>query len=86
MPTCTIPLGDAPVPDRAGKPCPPDIAAITLSIAETARLAHLATQDTAGLISRARLAFTLRWSQRRRRHQAIARWHHYSARLLAATG
>lgn len=81
-----IPLGDAPVPDRAGKPCPPGIAAIKLSIAETARLAHLATQYTAGLISRTRLAFTLRWSQRRRRHQATARWHHYNARLLAATG
>jgi SRSO17 transposase len=81
-----IPLGDAPVPDRAGKPCPPGIAAIKLSIAETARLAHLATQYTTGLISRARLAFALRWSQRRRRHQATARWHHYGTRLLPATG
>jgi hypothetical protein len=81
-----IPLGDAPVPDHGGTPCPPDIAAIKLSIAETGRLARLATQHTAGLISRARLAFALRWSRRRRRHQAIARWHHYSTRLLAATG
>jgi len=31
-----------------------------------------------------RLAFALRWSARRRRHQATARWHHHSARLLAA--
>jgi Transposase DDE domain len=47
-----------------------------------------AAQYTAGLITRARLAFALRWSARRRRHQAAARWHHYSARLLstAATG
>jgi hypothetical protein len=82
----TIPLGDAPVPDRAGKPCPPGIAAIKLSIAETARLARLARQYTTGLISRARLAFALRWSQRRRRHQATARWHHYSTRLLSGTG
>ena len=81
-----IPLGDAPVPNRGGEPCPPGIAAIKLSIAETARLARLATQYTAGLISRARLAFALRWSQRRRRHQATARWHHYNTRLLAATG
>jgi SRSO17 transposase len=80
-----IPLGDAPVPDRGGKPCPPDIAAIKLSIAETTRLARLATQYTTGLINRARLAFALRWSQRRRRHQATARWHHYNTRLLAAT-
>jgi SRSO17 transposase len=81
-----IPLGDAPVPDHGGKPCPPGITAIKLSIAETARLAHLATQYTTGLLSRARLAFALRWSQRRRRHQAIARWHHYRTRLLATTG
>jgi hypothetical protein len=80
-----IPLGDAPVPDRSATPCPPDIAAIKLSIPETGRLARLATQYTTGLISRARLAFALHWSQRRRRHQAIARWHHYSARLLTAT-
>lgn len=80
----SIPLGDAPVPDHAGQPCPPGITAITLSIAETIRLARLATQYTAGLISRTRLAFALRWSYRRRRHQAIARWHHYNTRLLAA--
>jgi len=80
-----VPLGDAPVPDHGGKPCPPDIAAIKLSIAETTRLARLATQYTTMLISRARLAFALRWSYRRRRHQAIARWHHYNTRLLAVT-
>ncbi len=80
-------LGDAPVPVRGGQPCPPGIAPIRLSVAETARLARLAVQYAAGLISRPRLAFALRWSARRRRHQAAARWHHYSARLLdAATG
>jgi len=77
-----IPLGDAPVPARGGQPCPPGITPIKLSIAETARLAHLARQYAAGIISRARLAFAPRWSLRRRLHQAIARWHHYSARLL----
>jgi hypothetical protein len=81
-----IPLGDAPVPARGGQPCPPGIAPIRLSIAETARLAGLAAQYTAGLITRVRLAFALRWSLRRRRHQATARWHHHSARLLAVTG
>jgi hypothetical protein len=79
-----IPLGDAPVPARPGQPCPPGIAAIKLTIAETARLARLARQHAAGLISDARLAFCLRWSRWRRRHQARARWHHYSARLAAA--
>lgn len=81
-----IPLGDAPVPARGGQPCPPGIAPIKLSIAETARLAGLARHYAAGLITRARLAFALRWSLRRRRHQAAARWHHYSARLFAASG
>lgn len=69
---------------RPGQPCPPGIAAIKLTIAETARLARLARQHAVGLISDARLAFHLRWSRGRRRHQARARWHHYSARLAAA--
>jgi hypothetical protein len=64
-----IPLGDAPVPVRGGQPCPPGIAPIRLPIAETARLAGLARQYAAGLISRARLAFALHWSVQRRRHQ-----------------
>ena len=80
-----IPLGDAPVPARGGQPRPPRIAPIRLSVAETARLTRLAAQALAGLITRARLAFALRWSARRRRHQAAARWHHHSARLTAAT-
>jgi len=79
-----IPLGDAPAPARGGQPCPPRIGAIRLSVAETARLTLLARQAATGLITRARLAFALRWSVRRRRHQATARWHHHSARLLAA--
>jgi DDE superfamily endonuclease len=78
-----IPLGDAPIPAHGGQPCPPGISPVKLSIAETARLAGLARQHTAGLITRARLAFALRWSLRRRLHQATARWHHYSTRLLA---
>jgi hypothetical protein len=79
-----FPLGDAPVPVRGGQPCPPRIAAIKLSVAETARLTAQAAQHAAGLITRARLAFALRWSLRRRKHQATARWHHHSTRLLAA--
>jgi hypothetical protein len=43
------------------------------------------TAAKAGLISLARLAFCLRWSAWRRRHQARARWHHYSTRLAALT-
>ena len=81
-----IPLGDAPVPVRAGQPCPPELGPIKLSIAETTRLTGLAACHTKGLITRARLAFALRWSLRRRLHQARARWHHYSTRLQAVTG
>ena len=80
-----IPLGDAPVPVRAGQPCPPELGPIKLSIAETTRLAGLAARHTKGLITRTRLAFALRWSLRRRLHQARARWHHYSTRLQALT-
>jgi len=78
-----IPLGDAPVPARPGQPCPPGIGALRLTVAETARLIRLARQYTAGRITRARLAFHLRWSRWRRRHQARARWHHYATRLAA---
>ena len=80
-----IPLGDAPVPARPRQACPPRIGAIKLTIAETARLTRLARQHAAGLITRARLAFHLRWSRWRRRHQARARWHHYATRLTAAS-
>jgi SRSO17 transposase len=79
-----IPLGDAPVPARPGQPCPPRIGPVKLTIAETARLIRLARQHAAGLITSARLAFCLRWSRWRRRHQARARWHHYATRLAAA--
>jgi SRSO17 transposase len=79
-----IPLGDAPVPARPGQPCPPGIGAVRLTVAETARLIRLARQHAAGLITSARLAFHLRWSRWRRRHQARARWHHYATRLAAA--
>jgi len=68
-----IPLGDAPVPARPGQPCPPRIAAIRLTIAETARIERLARHYAARLITRARLAFHLHWSRWRRRHQARAR-------------
>jgi hypothetical protein len=79
-----IPLGDAPVPARGGQPCPSRIAAIRLTIAEAARIERLARRHAAGLITRALLAFCLRWSRWQRRHQARARWHHYSTRLPAA--
>ena len=75
--------GDAPLPALGGQPCPPGIPPIRLSATETARIERLARDWKTGLIGRARLAFCLRWSAWRRRHQARARWHHYAARLPA---
>ena len=73
--------GGTPLPARGGQPCPPGIPPIALSAAETARIERLARDWKAGILSLARLAFHLRWSVWRRRHQARARWHHYTARL-----
>jgi hypothetical protein len=75
--------GTAPLPGRGGLPCPADIPPIRLSAAETTRIERLARDWKAGLLSLARLAFHLRWSAWRRRHQARARRHHYSIRLAA---
>lgn len=80
-----IPLGDAPVPTRPGHPRPPVLGLVRLSVAETARLTRLAIDWVTGLVTRAQLAFRLRWSTRRRRHQATARWHHHATRLAQNT-
>jgi hypothetical protein len=77
--------GGAPLPVTAGQPCPPGIPPARLSAAETGRILRLAREQKAGILTTARLAFHLRWSAWRRRHQARARWHHYSARLAALT-
>jgi SRSO17 transposase len=79
-----IPLGDAPVPAYPGQPRPRRLGLIRLSVAETARLTRLAGDWAAGLLTLGRLAFRLRWSAWRRRHQAGARWYHHAARLAAA--
>ena len=76
---------DAPVPVTAGQPCPPGIPPIALSPAEACLIERIARDWKSGLITTARLAFELRWSTWRRRHQARARWHHYSTRLAAMT-
>ncbi|MCA1695771.1 MAG: IS701 family transposase [Actinobacteria bacterium] len=74
-----IPRGDSLIPVRPNRSCPADIGYIRLTVNETLRLVGIAN---AGL-STARMAFHLRWSRWRRRHQAIARWHRYRARLTA---
>lgn len=78
--------GTDTLPAVAGLPCPADIPPVRLSDTETARIDALTRSYTAGLLSRDRLAFHFRWSHWRRRHQARARWSHYSTRLAPATG
>lgn len=74
------------VPAIAGLPCPAGIPPVPLSDTETARIDALTRAYTGGLVSRDRLAFHFRWSHWRRRHQARARWSHYSTRLAAVAG
>jgi hypothetical protein len=79
-----IPPGDSPVPVTADQPRPADLGHIKLSVAEHRRLHHLARAKAAGLLTAAAEAFHLHWSRLRRRHQAVARWHHYRRRLREA--
>jgi SRSO17 transposase len=75
--------GAVVVPATSGLPCPVTIPPVPLSPAETTRIARLTRQYAEGSLTRARLALHYRWSAWRRRHQARARWHHYSTRLAA---
>ena len=85
-PDLRIHPGTDTVPAVAGLPCPAGIPPVRLSDTEAARIDALTRAYTGGLLSRDRLAFHFRWSHWRRRHQARARWSHYSARLAPATG
>lgn len=76
-----IPLGDSAIPVRPDQPRPPEIGYIRLTLHEILRLVGIAN---AGL-SQARVAFHLRWSRWRRRHQGIARWYRWRARLAVQT-
>jgi DDE superfamily endonuclease len=76
------PGGDV-VPPVPGLPCPAGLPPVTLSDTETARIDALTRAYAQGHLTRARLALHYRWSNWRRRHQARARWHHYSTRLAA---
>jgi SRSO17 transposase len=85
-PDLRIHPGADTVPVIAGLPCPAGIPPVRLSDTETARIDALTRAYTGGLLSRDRLAFHFRWSHWRRRHQARARWSHYSTRLAPVTG
>lgn len=72
-----IPLGDSTVPDYPDEEMPDDIGYIRLSVSEIMRLRSIVL---AGL-SDAQVAFHVKWSKWRRKHQAVARWYHWMARL-----
>lgn len=72
-----IPVGDSAVPDSATQGIPGDIGFVRLTVNEVMRLVKIVMSDIGDM----EMAFHLRWSKWRRRHQAIARWHHRKARL-----
>ncbi|MGH9448700.1 MAG: hypothetical protein ACRD3O_23745, partial [Terriglobia bacterium] len=74
-----VPLGDAAVPAAPDDKIPPGIGFIKLSRNEALRIREIALSE----MSEAEKAFHLRFSKWRRRHQAIARWHHRIARMKA---
>jgi SRSO17 transposase len=76
-----IAVGDAPLPRHPDQPRPAGIGLIKLTANETRRLMNL----LASAATEQAKAFGLAWSNWRRRHQAIARWHHWQARLRALT-
>jgi hypothetical protein len=80
--TCASPSATRPSPPAAGCPARPASARSGCRSPRPPGSPCSPGSTPPGLITRARLAFALRWSLRRRLHQAIARWHHYSARLL----
>ncbi len=77
-----IPLGDSAVPRQAHQEIPGEIGFIQLSVNEILRLKSIVR----GGMSTARIAFHVRWSKWRRRHQAIARWYRWIARMKAELG
>ena len=67
---------------------PTDYGRTALTVPETRRLFQLFTtllRDLPTAIAARRMAFHLRWSTWRRRHQARSRWHHYKRRLALLT-
>jgi hypothetical protein len=64
-----------PLPTRAGDLPPQDPGLIPVTVPEIKRLYILFHQTLHSI------AYGLRWSRWRRRHQARARWYHHRARL-----
>jgi SRSO17 transposase len=69
------------LPASAHEPPPQDPGLVKVSVPEARRLLRLATTPMTATARQAGCA----WSRWRRKHQARARYHHYQARLRAAT-
>jgi SRSO17 transposase len=69
------------LPASAGEPPPEDPGMVKVSVPEARRLLNLATTP----MTTAARQLGYAWSRWRRKHQARARYHHYQARLRAAT-
>ncbi|MGH9446476.1 MAG: transposase [Terriglobia bacterium] len=74
-----VPLGDSAIPAGPDDHVPENIGFIRLSRDEALRIREIAISG----MSEAEMAFHLRCSKWRRRHQAVARWHHRKARMKA---
>ena len=77
-----VPLGDSAIPAGPDDRIPEEIGFIKLSRDEALRIREIALSG----MNEAEMAFHLRCSKWRRRHQAIARWHHRKTRIKAMRG
>jgi hypothetical protein len=77
-----VPLGDSAIPAGPDDQIPGEIGFIRLSRDEGLHIREIALSG----MNEAEMAFHLRWSKWRRRHQAIARWHHRKTRMKAMRG
>lgn len=77
-----VPLGDSAIPAGPDGEIPEEIGFIMLSRDEGLRIREIALSE----MNEAEMAFHLRCSKWRRRHQAIARWHHRKTRMKAMRG
>jgi hypothetical protein len=75
-----IPLGDSLVPNVAGENIPDHIGYVRLSRSEVMRLRNAVMSGP----SDSEIEFYVECSNWRRRHQAIAKWHHHASRLRSA--
>jgi hypothetical protein len=75
-----IPLGDSIVPVTDGQKIPEDVGHVKLSRNEIMRLRSTIMSGA----SESEAEFHVEFSNWRRRHQAISKWHHHARRLHSA--